>query len=348
MEELRAVHRRPLRPLLEEAADQQQEDQQRDAVEIDRAAVGDGVDRPPHETGAERECDRDVDVHRALADGHDRGAEEDAPRPDHARRRQQQRQPPKARLEDRLERAGTAHEAAVERDREQHDVRGQRTGDADVHQQRAILGTPHRLGPEPAKRMRTIAERLEIGRDPGERHRPGVPGDRGEGARDVELGAQHTVEHHRHPLHQPDAARAVHSFEVELHRGDAARPLRHIERVERRMVEGRVIRTHRRDGRGASLVEVVVAPEAGRVDDLVRRAAPGTAELRSLHDAVLGRRYRQGAVRAPARADVEVRRRVTITQTGLRGRRHVSVRHAQQRPARRPRAPCAPRTCRRW
>ena len=80
---------------------------------------------------------------------------------------QRQRQPPEELLVLRLH---AVQEAAVQRDRGEHDVHCDRAGDADADERRTVLGAPDLLALQATIRVRGVAERVERARDLRQRH----------------------------------------------------------------------------------------------------------------------------------------------------------------------------------
>ena len=197
---------------LQEASHEQQEHQCAHPIEIDGTRPADGVDRATRGAGGQCQRDRHVHVHRAGAQCGPRADEEHAAGP-------QQGGDGEAQAEPAEERQGTGVHGVqltgVQRQRDEHDVRGNGTGDADAHEHRAIL-TLAQCGPLAAAiGMRRVAQRVERACDVGELRGTRVPCDGGARLSHVELRACDTAHQQRHALDEPDARGAMHALECE-------------------------------------------------------------------------------------------------------------------------------------
>ena len=129
----------------------------------------------------------------------------------------------------------------------------------------------------------------------------GIPDDGRQRAADIETALGDTRDDERDLLHQPDAGRAVDSFEIELDGGHPVPPSTAVELGEGRVVElvvGRAPALGRQFGCVDPVLEVVVALEPGAVDDVVGHPAARAAELELGVGVDQPRRYRQPAVGA--------------------------------------------------
>ncbi|MDF1798623.1 MAG: hypothetical protein P1V81_05565 [Planctomycetota bacterium] len=215
VQELEAVPGRALLPTLDEAAEQQEEDQEGDRLEVHLAAIGPGVVRAAEDAGHQPERDRQVHVRRARPEGREGAAQEGATGPQHGDRGQHERV---VAQEEAHVRGHAREDPAVQREGDQHRVQGQHGRHPEPDQLGALLPPAQVAGATAAGRVRRIAQAVEGARDLGQRDRTRLPLDLEHRATEVQPRAAHAAQQGRQLLHQPDAGGAVHALEVQLAR----------------------------------------------------------------------------------------------------------------------------------
>jgi hypothetical protein len=187
-----------------------------------------------------------------------------------------------------------AYSAIASRDREQHDVADGGAGDAELHEQRAILAAADRVAIDAAVRVHGMSETIEQARDRRQPDARRIEDDIGARPADVEAQLDDAVEHGGQPLGQPNAGGAANLLEVERDLGEPVVAAAHVQRVEAGIVElvvalaGGACRRQIVAGDAVVAVEPVLG-ERGEHD-----LAPGAAEPRA-------RRRAEPAMRAARR-----------------------------------------------
>ena len=210
----------------------------------------------------------------AVAECLPRAGKEHSARPQKRRRDEDEAEPTEVRLELALH---PAEQPTVERERDGHHVAGNRSGDANARQHRALLGAARLVGAAPAEGVRTVTELVEGAREGAECRFARVPSELGHATRDVELGADRAGNNHRHPLHEPDAGGAVDAFEVERRFGEAVRAGAHVRLLERLVIELGEAASAGRHARGAAVRECIETIQSALPDDGSRRLTARTA-----------------------------------------------------------------------
>ena len=307
IQQLGAVGGGALSTLLEIAANEQREDEHRESIEVDGARVVDRIDDAAHVARGESERDGHVHVQGPRAQRRPRAGKEHAGRPEHGRRDDGEADPTEETLILRIETARTR--AAVQRERREHDVRGDGAREPDAREHRPVLAAADGLTLDAAKRMRGISERVERAGNLRELHGRRIPDDARQRSFQLELGARDAVDNQWNALDEPDAGAAMHALEVQLDFRESAGKRANVEVVERRMVEFVVAAFRRMNGLEAALRQFVVSIEAVSVKNVEGHAATGAAELalRPLVDESL--RHGQAAVRAEGVVSRRRRRR---------------------------------------
>ena len=277
----------PLLTVLDKPANQQQEDQHAQRVEVDLARPADRVGNPPCPARAQRQRDRHVQVHRACAQRGPRRAEEHRARPHQGDYRDAHAGPSEQRGVGRFHHI---EQPRVQRKAEQHDVPRARPSHADTNQLPAVLATTKVAVARIARRVGRVAERIKSPRDARQVDSPGVPHDTHDAASKIQPRFHDALAHPRQFLHQPDARRAVHALQEQLagpqpmsRRGPRfRRPA--VQLGERGIIKLGVSGTGRLGRRAVFPIfqlfaQRVIAVQPARLDHGVRGAATCAAEL---------------------------------------------------------------------
>jgi len=265
--------------LLHEAGAEQERDEGRQGVEVDRSLAADCGHGAEQERAAQGHGDRQVHVGDAPAQARPGRAEERPRREEDDWHRQPEAHPAEELLELRIH---SVVLAGIERAVDEHDVHRAGPGHADLDQERPVL-VPARLFLRPAQpQVRDVADGVERPGDLREGDVLGIPVHLGHGAREVEPHGHHAVERVGQFLHEPDAGCAVDPLEEEPRAPGSVPGVLHLLPGELRSVEVREATPAdvRRLDVGSRLIESPVeALETPVVQDPVDLSTTLAAEL---------------------------------------------------------------------
>ena len=258
---------------------QQEKNEHRQGIEVDLAAVQDGVDRSRDAAARESQGNGKIQMCRPGSQRSPRTSKEQTAGPGQRNRCKQHARPAE---EPRILRLDSAEGSAVKSKGQGHDIARAGRGDSDSNQEPVFFLTADLSRTDVLSRMGRIAKRIECPRDLRQLYLGGVPTNPNQGAPQIEARFDHSWENSRQFFDQPHAGRAVYPLEIQLDGLPTVRGGTAIEVVKYGLIELLVLAGGCASGLGSRLrfaaqPVVAVKPAAGnhRIDCLT---AP-TAEL---------------------------------------------------------------------